>query len=154
NAREDYDTIIRRTIRANLDTFLDKAAMLGVHWEETVFMKYELEKIRYGSGLMIEKIAPLRFLGFIFFRDNYTRRQYAFTVYNIIQVNGLWYGAELVNIFPATTKEEYYAARKKERKRILNGERITAAKDTTDEDDEDASVDADTRAANMKEIAD
>src|SRR5690606_15759522 len=59
-AKEDYDTLIRREIDANLDTFLDKAKKWGIHWNETVFARYELEKIRRGRGLMIEKVASLR----------------------------------------------------------------------------------------------
>ncbi len=135
-AKEDYDTLIRREIDANLDTFLDKAKKWGIHWNETVFARYELEKIRRGRGLMIEKVASLRFMGYIFFRDLATRKMYGFTVYDLFQVNGKWYGGELVNIFPAENKEQYKKAFLKEQKwlrDVANG-LVTADSDTSDGD--------------------
>lgn len=152
-AREDYDTIIRTEIDKNLDTFLKKSKTLGVHWDETVFVRYELEKIRRGRGLMIEKIAPLRFLGYIFFKDNFTRKMYGFTVYDIMQVNGKWYGGELVNIFAAENKEQYRKAYDKEKKLLEDIENgiVTVQKDMRDSTDTDKEDD---RPSNMKEIVD
>lgn len=150
-AKEDYDTLIRREIDANLDTFLDKAKMLGVHWNETVFARYELDKIRRGRGLMIEKVAPLRFLGYIFFRDLATRKMYGFTVYDLFEVNGKWYGGELVNIFPAENKEQYKKAFLKEQqwlRDVANG--LVKAEDDTSDD----AHDEDDRPSRKKEIAD
>ncbi len=151
-ARENYDTIIRRAIHANLDTFLKKAKMMGVRWSQTVFVRYELDKIRRGRGLMIEKVAPLRFLGYIYFKDNFTRKKYAFTVYDIMQVNNSWYAGELVNIFEASNKEEYQKAKAKELQLLRSGKYGLTVKDndsTSNDDDGE-----DTRASNMKEVAD
>lgn len=152
-AKEDYDTLIRREIAANLDTFLDKAKTLGIHWNETVFARYELDKIRRGRGLMIEKVAPLRFLGYIFFRDLATRKMYGFTVYDIFQVNDKWYGGELVNIFPAENKEQYKKAFLKEQqwlRDVANG----LVKNDNDTSDKDGAHDEDDRASSKKEIVD
>lgn len=152
-AKEDYDTLIRREIFANLDTFLDKAKALGIHWNETVFARYELDKIRRGRGLMIEKVAPLRFLGYVFFRDLATRKMYGFTVYDIFRVNDQWYGGELVNIFPAENKEQYKKAFLKEQKwlrDVANG----LVKADTDTGDTDDGHDEDDRPSSKKEIVD
>lgn len=151
--KANYDTLIRKQIDANFDAFAKKAKTLGVHWDETVFVRYELEKIRRGRGLMIEKVAPLRFLGYVFFKDNFTRKMYAFTTYDIIQVNGKWYGGELVDIFRASNKEEYHAAYEKEQKRlkdIRNGV-VTVKKDDADSTGND---EEDDRPSRMKEVVD
>lgn len=112
-----YDSAIHEEAYKNFNAFLDKAGKLNIHWGETIFMRYELDKMRRGRGLITEEVAQLRFLGYIFFKDQLTQKVYCFTVSDIMQVNGNWYGGALVNIFEANTKEKYEEALRAERKR-------------------------------------
>lgn len=150
-AKENYDTLIRREVYDNFDAFLKQAKMLGVHWKETVFVRYELEKMRRGSGLLVEKITPLRFLGYVFFKDKATRKMYGFTVYDLMQVNEKWYGGVLGAIYPAENKEQFRKALAKEKQRLRDIENGIVRKDSTDAHGE---AGEDTRAANQKEILD
>lgn len=139
--RMQYDSAIRKAAIENFTGFLKRAGKLRVYWNETLFMRYELEANRRGRGLLTEKITSLRFLGYVFFKDQLTQKIYCFTVADILQVNGQWYGGELFHIFRAETKEQYKVAFAKEQKRL----RLLAAGDSTQlalevaerEDDED-----------------
>jgi len=116
-SRLDMDASIREEAEKGFNDFIKKGTALGIHWNQAVFVRYELEKLRRGRGLITEKIAPIRFLGYIFVRDMLTRKTFAFTVFDIMQVNGSWYGGELAHIFEADTKEKFQeklAAYKKE----------------------------------------
>lgn len=112
-----FDSSIREACNKNFQTFIDKSKTLNINWSETIFIRYELDKIRGGRGIINEKIAPLRFLGYVFFKDQLTQKIYCFTVNDLMQVNGLWYGGELVNIFEAKNKEEYEKELLAEKKR-------------------------------------
>jgi hypothetical protein len=114
-AMAQYDSSINEETGKNFNDFMDRAE--GVHWGEAVFLRYELEKVRRGYGLISEKIAPLRFLGYVFFQDLLTQKTYTFTVMDVMQVNGLWYGGELGFIFEAGSKEAFEDQLLKEKKR-------------------------------------
>lgn len=152
-AKLDFDSSIHGEARKGFEYFQKKGTALGIHWDHILFVRYELEKIRRGRDLISEKIAPLRFLGYVFFKDMLTRKTYAMTIFDIMQVNEMWYGGELVNVFQASTKDEYNQAlaeeRKKERMREL-GIIDTTESDkpiTFDEVDDD-------KPSSMKEVMD
>jgi len=142
-AKLDFDSSVRAQADSGFQEFNLESKKYGVHWDKTVFVRYELEKIRTGRGLIPEKIAPLRFMGYIVVKDMLTRKTYTFTVYDILQVNGLWYGGELIHIFEATSKEEYETQlanyKKKEQMRLMGIVDTTAEKNaySFDEDVED-----------------
>lgn len=148
-----FDSSMKEEARLNFEGFLKQSEELGVHWSETVFIRFELDKIRRGRGLISERIAPLRFMGYVYFKDQLTQKTYAFTVFDIMQVNGLWYAGDLVNIFEADSKEKYQealAADKKRRKLLEQGivdSTQTEGHVTTDEDEEHQKPSA------MKEVA-
>lgn len=143
------NTLIQQAIQENLDSFLEKSKLLDVHWNKTVFIRYELDKIRTGRGLMIEKIASNRFLGYLYFRDEDTRKHFVFTVYDIFQVHDYWYGGELVNIYEGQNKEDYEKAYRKELRLLLAKRDDT----TSTSENNNGSKNTDNRPANtVKEV--
>lgn len=151
-AKIDFDSSIKKEAEKGFNDFIKSGKAVGIHWDQIVFVRYELEKIRRGRDIITEKIAPVRFLGYVFVKDMLNRRIYGFTVFDIMQVNNMWYGGELSKIFEASTKEEFQqqlaAERKRERDRELG---ISDSSDVAkmysfDEHDE--------RRPKMKEILD
>lgn len=114
--KANFDSTIKQEILGNLDSFYKKTKRLDIHWDKTVFVRYELEAIHLGHGLLIEKVTPSRYLGYLYFKDDDTRKSYVFTVHNLFQVNGNWYGGELGNIFEGQSKEDYEKAYQAEQK--------------------------------------
>lgn len=147
----EYDSIIRSEAKKNFAAFYKKSKKLNVHWGETVFQRFELEKIRRGSGLITERIAPLSFMGYVFFKDMLTQKTYGFTVFDLMQVNGLWYGGELVNIFQVDTKDKFKAALAEEKRLMRLGlleDENNPAEHVTTDDEEDRD-----KPSRMKEVA-
>ncbi len=146
----EYDSVITSEAKKNFQAFVEKSKSINVHWIETVFLRFELEKIRRGHGLITEKIAPLSFMGYVFFKDLLTLKTYAFSVFDLMQVNGKWYGGELINIFEADTKDKYkHALLAEKRRKRLGLPDPTVAEHVTDEDEED---DFD-KPSNLKQVA-
>ena len=152
-AKLDFDSSIHDEANKQFEYFQKKGTALGIHWDQIVFVRYELEKIRRGRDLISEKIAPLRFLGYVFFKDMLTRKTYALTIFDMMQVNDMWYGGELANVFEASTKDEFEHAlaeeRKKERMRAQGIIDTTESNKpiTFDEVDDD-------KPSSMKEVMD
>jgi hypothetical protein len=65
---------------------------------------------------VLEKIAPERFLGYVFVKDQVTDSVYCFTVSDLQMIKGNWYGGYLKNLFKAETKAEYELQRMVEEK--------------------------------------
>lgn len=111
-----YDTTIKAASTQNFTGFIEKATPLEINWGDVIFIRYELEKMRSGRGLITEKIAKLRMMGYVFFKDQLMQKTYCFSVADILNVNGNWYAGELINIYEAKTKEEYQKRYKEEQK--------------------------------------
>jgi hypothetical protein len=85
-----------------------KGEELGVHWNSIIMTRFELQKMNLTRDLVgFEKIATERFRGYIFIEDLLSRRVYGFTVTDMLNINNFWYGGRVVNIFEASTVEEY-----------------------------------------------
>jgi len=151
-AKQDFDAAIKDEAEKGFSDFLKKGSSIGIHWDQIVFVRYELEKIRRGRDLITEKISPLRFLGYVFVKDMHNRKTYAFTVFDIMQVNNMWYGGELSHIFEADTKEAYEKELAAEKKRLHDRE--LGIVDTTDASGQKTSFDenAEQKMPRMKEI--
>ncbi|HRO42617.1 MAG TPA: hypothetical protein PL009_07265 [Flavipsychrobacter sp.] len=148
-AKIAFDSSIREEAEKGFKDFVKKGSALGIHWDQIVLVRFELEKIRRGRDLITEKISPLRFLGYVFIKDLLNRKTYGFTVFDIMQVNNMWYGGELAYIFEAATKEDYEKELAAEKKRIRNRELgiVDSSENKTASFDEN-----DERRPKMKEI--
>jgi hypothetical protein len=154
-ARLDFDSSVYAEADKGFKDFLKKTRQFDIRWNETVLVKYELETIRRGRGLLSEKIVPNRFLGYVQIKDMHSRRTFTFTIYDLLQVNGLWYGGELVNIFEASSKDEYeqkLAEAKKKEMLALAGIVDTTATDSTKK--LGVLDEADNKSSMLKEVVD
>lgn len=152
-AKLEFDATIKTEAEKGFKDFIKNGKARGIHWDQIVFVRYELEKIRRGRDLITEKIAPLRFLGYVYVKDMLNRRTYAFTVFDIMQVNNRWYGGELSHIFEAASKEDFEQALAAEKKRLRNRE--LGIVDSNDLADKKVAFDEDDeRRPRMKEIVD
>lgn len=154
-ARLDFDSSVYAEADKGFKDFLKKTKPFDIRWSETVLMKYELETIRRGRGLVSEKIVPNRFLGYVMIKDMHSRRVFTFTIYDIMQVNGFWYGGELVNIFEASSKDEFetkLAEAKKKEMLALAGIVDSSSTDSTKK--LGVLYDPDTKNSTLKEVVD
>jgi len=110
------DTSIRNARKKEFNKMLHKAENIGLHWSKTVLLNYELERMKKTRDTVLEKIAPERFLGYVFVKDQITDSVYCFTVSDLQMIKGNWYGGYLKNLFKADTKAEYELQRMMEEK--------------------------------------
>lgn len=105
---------------AEFDSLRARGERLGVRWLDVRFARFELEKMRASRDGMWEKVAPVRFLGYVFVQDPVSGKNYCFTVGDLVQIGGRWYGGTLTRIFEASSKFEFdqhlAGARKAEKK--------------------------------------
>ncbi len=100
---------------------LKKGKKLGIHWEAITMSRYELEALAKTRDEALEAIAPERFVGYVFIEDQLTRKIFAFTVSDIMKMDGTFYGGELNYIFEANNKDVFNAKLKAEKIRIKKG---------------------------------
>lgn len=116
----EFDARVDSARLADFDSLRVQGDNLGVRWQEMRFARFELEKMRTSRDQLWEKVAPIRFLGYVFLQDPITGKNYCYTVGDVVQIGGKWYGGMLTRIFEASTKAEFEthlaAARKAERK--------------------------------------
>ena len=110
------DTSIRNARKKEFNKMLHKAENIGLHWSKTILLNYELERMKKTRDTVLEKIAPERFLGYVFVKDQVTDSVYCFTVSDLQMIKGNWYGGYLKNLFRAETKAEYELQRMVEEK--------------------------------------
>lgn len=127
------DSVIDVLAKESFDSLITKGENMGVHWNAIVQVRYELVKMKETRDAVYEKVAPTRFLGFIFFRDMLTRKTYGVSINDILQIHGDWYGGQIKGLFLASTTDEYLAALKKKKKKNTDSLQAAAAIDSTAE---------------------
>ncbi len=126
------DSIFQARLRTNFDTVMARGKRLGIHWDGIILSHYELIRQGQTRDTLYERLAPTRFVGYLFFMDIATGRNFGVMVGNILNINGGWWGGELTNVYPATNRDEWQAAYRadlKEQRRIqsLPPDSVTAA---------------------------
>lgn len=121
---QQYDPAYNTAILDDFTAAIKKGKDSGVHWNDLVMARYELEKANLPKELMgLEKIIPTRLQGYIYIQDLLTRRNYIIAVKDIQSFSGKWYGGHVVNILEAENIDEYYdklaSERKEEKQKLL-----------------------------------
>ncbi len=132
------DSVFKAALKASFDTIIAQGEELGVHWESIIPVRHELVKQRETRNKLYEKLAPTRFVGYIFFVDASTRRTFGFMAGDILNMNGGWWGGRIRELYEASTRDEwedsrYYA--RKHRKEI-DSVRKTTKETVTEEQQE------------------
>ncbi len=115
------DSLFKARLKASFDTVIAAGEELGVHWESIIPIRYELVKMRETRNRLYEKLAPVRFVGYIFFVDALTRRSYGILAGDILQLGGDWYGGRIRELYEASTRDEWEEARHLARKQRKAG---------------------------------
>jgi len=126
-------------IRA-FDSLRAQGDALGLRWRSAVFARYELEAQRTSRDTLWSRVARQRFLGYVFIQDVLEQQTYGFTVGDVMQIDGKWYGGTLSRVFEAATRFDFdrhlAAARKAEAKgqTYLGGGAAPAPDSATEEE--------------------
>jgi hypothetical protein len=121
----------------------------GMHWHDIAMERYELQKMTLTRDMVgYELIAPVRYKGFVLIKDMLTRKSFVFSIKDVQVINNYWYGGQVINIFQASSIDEYIAkefAELKEKQKMAefgikgdvatNDSTAKAAKDQDDDDD-------------------
>ena len=70
------DSVFKASLKASFDSIIAAGDALGLHWENIIPLRYELVKMRETRNRLYEKLAPTRFVGYLFFVDALTRRSF------------------------------------------------------------------------------
>lgn len=119
----------------------EKGERLGIHWNDILISRYELEILAQTRDQTLEAIAPERFVGYVFIEDMQTRKIFTLTLSDMMKIDGKWYGGELNYLFEGNTKDEFNAQLKAELARIRKGlPDTTLQKDSLSKEDEEPST--------------
>ncbi|MBS1616505.1 MAG: hypothetical protein JST06_10360 [Bacteroidetes bacterium] len=143
------DSVFQAYLRENFDSVIASGSRLGIHWDGIVLTRYELIRQHETRDSLYEKLAPVRFVGYLFFMDIATGRNYGILVGNILKINGGWWGGELGAVYPATSRDEWRAAQKadlKEKRERKNHPVVQVAPPGEVVPSEDSSNDAHTES--------
>lgn len=139
----EFDASLDSARFADFDSLRMRGEALGVRWQGVRFARFELEKMRASRDGVWEKVAPVRFLGYVFVQDPVSGKTYCFTVGDLVQIGGRWYGGTLTRIFEAGSKFEFdqhlASARKAEKKgEVYIPPTAGATPDSVDAEESDA----------------
>lgn len=137
NTVRKFDPFFNPQIGADFNHIIIKGEDSGVHWDRVVLARYEVKKMDITSDLVgYNNISPLRFKGYIFITDEFTRKTYGIAVTDIQNIKGNWYGGHVVDIYEATNEDEYLKKLKIEetwlRKLVAEGIDIDSMKRSID----------------------
>jgi hypothetical protein len=124
----------------------------GLHWHDIAIERYELQKINLTRDMVgYDLVSPVRYKGFVMIKDMLTRKSFVFAINEIQVINNYWYGGQAINIFEASSFDEYIAKefaemRKKQKMAefgikdsavAMNDENEAKGKASADDDDDD-----------------
>lgn len=115
------DSMIKNQAGELYKAVILRGQKMGLHWNDILLSRYELEALAKTRDEALEAIAPERFVGYVFVEDMQTRKIYCLTLSEMMKIDGKWYGGELNYIFEADTKDIFNEKLKAERIRLRKG---------------------------------
>lgn len=105
---QQFDPHYNKEIVKSFYTMYVQGKELHIHWGRATLVKYELEKMKLTKDLIgFDKIAPLRFKGYITIVDDASQKIFMFTASDMLNIKGKWYGGRFNYILQAHTKDEF-----------------------------------------------
>lgn len=112
---KDYDPKFNPKIMQEFKALLRKGDDSEIHWDHISLVRYEFKKMILTRNMVgYDKIAPLRFKGYIFIRDMLTRETYGVAITDVQVIKGMWYAGHMIDIQRASTEDEYVARMREE----------------------------------------
>lgn len=103
-----FDPEYNHDILREFRMVIKKGKDSGLHWNDVLLAKFELDKQRLPDDLKgFEQLATLRMGGYFYVKDMLTRRQYMIAVTDVMMIGDQWYGGRVVNILEADNEDEY-----------------------------------------------
>lgn len=114
----EFDPYYNRSIIGRFRNILQKGEDSGINWENVVMQRYELHKAENTLRVLqgFEKIAPERFMGYMFLRDVLGRSTFCVTISEIQKINGYFFGGQVINILEASSIDEFMRKEREEHK--------------------------------------
>jgi hypothetical protein len=108
NAVRKFDPFFNPQIGLDFNHIIEKGTDSGIHWDRVVLARYELKKMEVTSDLIgYNFISPLRFKGYIYITDEFSRKTFGMAVTDIQNIKGNWYGGHVVDIYEAGDEDAY-----------------------------------------------
>ncbi len=105
---KQFDPYYNAAIAKNAWYVMKKGEDSGIHWNQVMILRYELQKVKLTRDMVgYDIIAPNRYQGYVLLKDMLTRQIYIFTVTELQNIGKYWYGGMLANIYPAESVEEF-----------------------------------------------
>jgi hypothetical protein len=130
------DSIFQNRLKQGFEAMIEQGKGMGIHWHSVVPVRYELVKAFETKSEVYEKLAPVRFTGYVFIMDALTRKMYGFTISEMLQINNEWYGGYIGEVYEALNKDEYEEMKIAAR-RDQNKPRDTTARNGELDDEDD-----------------
>jgi len=117
----EFDPYYNRSIIARFCEVLQKGEDSGIHWNNIVMQRYELDREPINSKSLVgyDLIAPERFKGYIFVRDLLGRLTFCITITEIQKIDGYFFGGQVLNILEASSIDQYLYKEQEERRYFL-----------------------------------
>ncbi len=117
----EFDPFYNHNIMNRFYHVVQKGEDSGIHWNSIVMQRYELsrEPIKSKSLIGYELIAPQRFKGYIFVRDMLGRLTFCITITEIQEIEGFYFGGQILNILEASSIDQYEIKAEAERKYFI-----------------------------------
>ncbi len=134
--RSRQTPVLQEKAKARFQSVLEQGKEMGIRWNIASMTRYELTKARLSRDTVLERLAPVRFEGYLFVRDPLLRKTFALRVTDVWQIAGELRAGLLSQVFPAlsaTDFEQHAAAAAKAEKK---GEKYVAFKVARDEAEE------------------
>jgi hypothetical protein len=108
NALQQFDPAFNSEIGNSFRFLMDQGKRYNIHWSRIIRVRYELEKMKTTKDIYgYDKLAVNRLRGYVFIIDDQNQKKYTFSLSEIHNVKGHWYGGRLKYIFPAATKDAF-----------------------------------------------
>ncbi len=119
---ETYNNRLDTLLQRSFNEVRELGTAQGIRWSSVRLSRYELVKAGRTRDSLYEKLAPERFIGYVFLYDPYLQKTFCFTVGDVLKIGDGWWGGTLTHIYPADTKEAFEKHLEAARKAALKGE--------------------------------
>jgi hypothetical protein len=114
----EFDPYYNHNIIARFINVVKKGEDSGIHWNNVVMQRYELDREVNTSQTLVgyDRIVPERFKGYMFVRDMLGRSTFCITITEIQKIRGYFFGGQIINILEASTVDEFIQKEADEKK--------------------------------------
>jgi hypothetical protein len=129
--------ILQEKAKARFQSVLEQGAEMGIRWNIVSLTRFELTKARLSRDTLLERLAPVRFEGYLFVRDPLLRKTFGLRVTDVWEIAGELRGGLLSQVFPAVSVTDFEKHAVAQMAAEKKGEKYVALAPAPKEDEED-----------------